>query len=258
MSSLATLPTYIITIIFHHLTDISTYLILAATCKRFKTILNSYSTITSQQITQFQSAQRQLYQALSFSNPRRNEWVLDGKMNLVCDIMQKTLPKAMSIRQSGLIKFMFVQLQKPKEEWDLALKCFHEYLILGRDRIAQIYDDVMYKLANSRFVLLNLSHNKRLYKHWDYFFTVIRRNPHNIKLQHLSLRSTKLTDLGRLYDIQDLFDNCTLHLPKDTCYSTYQGVITGVALVFIQDDRSDKGKLQSIFRDNDGNPAIIW
>ena len=151
---------------------------------------------------------------------------------------------------------MFTELQKPREEWYLEAECFREYLILGHDRISQIYDDAMYKLVNSNFTVLDLSNN-HITEYWDYLFNIIRRNPHNIKLKKLVLHTTSLADLKQLHDIQDLFDDCTLHLPNKGCYNRYQGVITGVAFVIILGDKFKERNVQRIFQDNNGKPASV-
>ena len=263
MMTITHLSTYILITIFTYL-NIEDYLALNATCKRFQTVLNHHD-IIPKQITEFQSAQRKLYQEVAFYIPRNNVWDLCGKLNYVCGILRTETLCYIGDRHCVKERDMFTDLQKPRDEWDLSAEYFHDYLILGHDRIARVYDDAMYKLANSNFTELNLSNNYVCSyggdpcDTWQYLFQIMRRNPHNIKLKKLVLHGAYLNNLDQLYDIRDLFDNCELYLPNKRYYGTRRKhVITGVATVFISGSKFKKKKAQKIFRDNSGEPAVVW
>ena len=260
MTAIDQLPVYILTHVFSCMPDMKDYLVLRETCKRFKLVLANHHPITPTIFAEFQKCQRKLYQVLTLHNPCDDKWDLSGDwLGYICDLLKRKDQKY-GYRVSGA---PFGQRRMPEQKQQQArmegvcsnIRCSNEYGILGYERVTLIYNDAMYKMANSKFTILDLS-NCKVNDYWDSFFAMIRQNTNTIKFKKLVLSNTGLTDLTRVHDIQDLLDDCCLYLDGNNLMrNQFQGVISGVAQVFGIGQCLKKDRLS--FRDNRGQAAMI-
>ena len=243
MITLDQLPLYILVPIFDHLYDMEDYLAIRRTCKKFKVASSQHSFITQERFADFQKCQRKLYQRLAVLVPKDGRWELQNcAVPFLCKMMN--IPSIRYPYSSPWMERVCAEFLKVSEFWTIGYK-----------RADMIYNDVLHKMANTNFTILNLSNNDLNYGLFDDVFKLVRANTTNIKLKELVLRNTLLTNLSCLGNIQDLFDNCCLYL-NGTCfnYKHYKKTITGVALVFDIDSLNRK-TTRRIFRDNDGKPS---
>lgn len=266
------LPLRILITILDYSWNMEDYLAIRQTCKRFKTALSYNSFIPPKAFEGFQECQREFYRQLVKYIPKDGKWDLShGNVSSLIDLLQRKTRKyeygdwlLVGDDFELVTQETLVQEHERKQMVQLCYEIFgsHEYCIIGHRRITRIYDDVVFKIANTNFTVLDLTSNHLNnidnIDNITNIFNVLKRNATSIKLKKLVLHSNNLTDLSCLVDIQDLFDDCYLYLTGNRWrHNQYQGTVTGVARVFVIGQGLNRTKAQRIFRDNKGQPAVI-
>lgn len=271
MTTLLQLPTHIIISIFDYLTCMEDYIAIGSTCKRFMLVLKYHHLITRDKCEEFQKCRRELYQPLAKFIPKDGKWKLNHHMVSFIRKTFLTRTYEWEYTSSQMIDGRLqpiVREAAEQEHYRLHIAClFRElcdsssYSLVGQDRATKIYDDVVYKLANNNFKVLDVSGvDEELILFGGLFNSIIRRQTGTLKLKKLVIRVANLMNLSYLHDNQDLFDDCYLYL--QVCsnrlkHQTFRNTITGIARVFITGKGLGRKKAQRIFHDNRGQPAVI-